>query len=88
MSPLYIKVEMDDLGKLSSSVGKEKYKFVVSGFAMKLNLNLPLVQDEYSCSIPEPSVHYGSIPVSSSQIWMRNTHVAVITSKRIEAEYS
>lgn len=54
---LYIKVEMD-LGKFSFSTGnKEKYEFVVSVFAMKLSLNMQLLQDEYSysCSIPKHS---------------------------------
>lgn len=35
MSQPYTRVEMDDLNKLSFSVGKEKDTFVVSGFAMK-----------------------------------------------------
>lgn len=35
MSPLYTKVEIDDFDKLSFSVGKEKYTFVVSVFAME-----------------------------------------------------
>lgn len=35
MSQPYTKVEMDDLNKLSFSVGKEKDTLVVSGFAMK-----------------------------------------------------
>lgn len=36
VSPLYKKVELDDMDKLSFSIGKEeKCKFVVSGFARK-----------------------------------------------------